>query len=157
DGGLETTMYDAQTQLADAYLAAGQAAEARAIAEDLVAREPWEAAHIDRFRRALVMLRVSEPDTVIAERLSGATPFVATDHFSEAVEAPATPPQPGAGSPPPVQPPQLAETTADAPVSAASTVSTAGESVPHASGEIDLSSALGELEESDASSPPRPP
>ena len=42
DGGLESTMYDAQAQLADAYLAAGQGAEARAIAEDLVAREPWE-------------------------------------------------------------------------------------------------------------------
>jgi len=90
DGGLESTMCDAQTQLADAYLAAGKASEARAIAEDLVAREPWEGAHIDRFRRALVMLRISEPDTVIAERLSGATPFVARDHFSGAVEAPAT-------------------------------------------------------------------
>ena len=58
DGGLESTMYDAQAQLADAYLAAGQGADARAIAEDLVAREPWEGAHIDRFRRALVMLRI---------------------------------------------------------------------------------------------------
>ncbi len=94
DGGLESTMYEAQTQLADAYLTSGQAAEARAIAEDLVAREPWEGAHIERFRRALVMLRVSDPDTVIAERLSGSTPFVARDHFSGAVEAPAIPPEP---------------------------------------------------------------
>ncbi len=92
DGGLEAPMYEAQTQLADAYLTSGQAAEARAIAEDLVAREPWEGAHIDRFRRALIMLRVSDPDTVIAERLSGSTPFVARDHFSGAVEAPAIPP-----------------------------------------------------------------
>ena len=53
DGGLEATMYEAQAQLADAYLEDGQAAEARVIAEDLVAREPWEHAHIDRFRRAL--------------------------------------------------------------------------------------------------------
>lgn len=81
DGGLETAMYDTQAQLADAYLAVSQAAEARVIAEDLVAREPWEAAHIERFRRALVMLRVPEPDAVIAERLSGQVPFVATDHF----------------------------------------------------------------------------
>ena len=51
--------------------AAGQGGEARVIAEDLVAREPWEHAHIDRFRRALVMLDVPDPDTVIAERLSG--------------------------------------------------------------------------------------
>ena len=104
DGGLETMMYDAQAQLADAYLAAGQGAEARVIAEDLVAREPWERAHIDRFRRALLMLKVSEPDTVIAERLSGQTPFVATDHFadgsdSEGAAAPASPLAPAASSP----------------------------------------------------------
>ena len=84
DGGLEQTMYDAQEQLTDAYLAANQAAEARVIAEDLVAREPWEPAHIDRFRRALVMLRVSDPDTLIAERLSGQAPFMAKDPFFEA-------------------------------------------------------------------------
>ena len=54
DGGLEAAMYQAQAQLADAYLSSSQAAEARFIAEDLVAREPWEAAHIERFRRALV-------------------------------------------------------------------------------------------------------
>jgi hypothetical protein len=51
------------------------------IAEDLVAREPWEPAHIDRFRKALVMLRVSDPDTLIAERLSGQAPFMAHDPF----------------------------------------------------------------------------
>ena len=28
------------------------------------------------------MLRVPEPDTVIAQRLNGETPFMATDHFS---------------------------------------------------------------------------
>ena len=81
DGGLEQAMYQAQEQLTDAYLAANQAAEARVIAEDLVAREPWEPAHIDRFRRALVMLRVSDPDTLIAERLSGQAPFMAHDPF----------------------------------------------------------------------------
>jgi tetratricopeptide (TPR) repeat protein len=59
DGGLESAMYEAQERLTDAYLAANQGAEARAIAEDLVAREPWEPAHIDRFRRALVLMRVS--------------------------------------------------------------------------------------------------
>ena len=56
DGGLEATMYSAQGQLADAYIAAGAATEARFIAEDLVAREPWEKANIERFRRALVLL-----------------------------------------------------------------------------------------------------
>ena len=81
DGGLEATMYEAQAVLADAYLETGQGVEARVIAEDLVAREPWEHAHIDRFRRALVLLDVPDPDTVIADRLSGQGPFVATDPF----------------------------------------------------------------------------
>ena len=81
DGGLEATMYETQAQLADAYLESNQPAEARVIAEDLVAREPWEQAHIERFRRALVMLDVPDPDTLIADRLSGQGPFVATDPF----------------------------------------------------------------------------
>jgi tetratricopeptide (TPR) repeat protein len=150
DGGLEATMYDAQTQLADAYLAGGQAAEARAIAEDLVAREPWEPAHIDRFRRALVMLRVPEPDTVIAERLSGATPFVARDHFSGAVEASAAPPQA-------VDPGFVVQVSqaAIAPVEPSASSKATG-SRKSSAGEIDLSSALGDLEESEEKPPPRP-
>ena len=95
DGGLEATMHEVQAQLADAYLGAGQAVEARVIAEDLVAREPWERAHIDRFRRALVMLKVPDPDMLIAERLSGQTPFTATDIFADA---------PGSVSPEPAAP-----------------------------------------------------
>jgi tetratricopeptide (TPR) repeat protein len=100
DGGLEATMYEAQAHLADAYLEAGAGAEARVIAEDLVAREPWEHAHIDRFRRALIMLGVSDPDTVIADRLSGQGPFVATDPFMapEPFDAPEDEP---AGAPAP--------------------------------------------------------
>jgi tetratricopeptide (TPR) repeat protein len=81
DGGLEAIMYEAQAHLADAYLEIGQGSEARVIAEDLVAREPWEHAHIERFRRALVMLDVPDPDSVIADRLSGQGPFIATDPF----------------------------------------------------------------------------
>ncbi len=79
DGGLEATMYTAQAQLADAYIAAGSVAEARFIAEDLVAREPWERANIERFRRTLELLGEPDPDGVIAERLSGQTPFTSTD------------------------------------------------------------------------------
>ena len=79
DGGLEATMYSAQAQLADAYIAAGLAAEARFIAEDLVAREPWERANIERFRRTLVLIGEPDPDALIAERLSGETPFTSTD------------------------------------------------------------------------------
>jgi tetratricopeptide (TPR) repeat protein len=81
DGGLEATMYETQGQLCDAYLTAGQASEARVIAEDLVAREPWEQTHIERLRHALIELKVSDPDTLIAERLNGQVPFVATDRF----------------------------------------------------------------------------
>jgi tetratricopeptide (TPR) repeat protein len=79
DGGLEATMYAAQAQLADAYLAAGLGSEACVIAEELVAREPWERANLDRFRRALILLGETDPDGVIAERLGGQQPFVSTD------------------------------------------------------------------------------
>jgi tetratricopeptide (TPR) repeat protein len=79
DGGLEATMYEAQAQLADAYLEVGRGLEARIISEDLVAREPWNRANIERFRKALVMLGEADPDSVIAERLSGESPFMATD------------------------------------------------------------------------------
>ncbi len=79
DGGLEATMYEAQAQLADAYLEVGRGLEARIISEDLVAREPWNRANIERFRRALVMLGETDPDAIIAERLSGESPFLATD------------------------------------------------------------------------------
>jgi tetratricopeptide (TPR) repeat protein len=84
DGGLEATMYSAQGQLADAYIAAGAANEARFIAEDLVAREPWEKANVERFRRALVLLGEPDPDALIASRLSGESPFMSTDLFSAA-------------------------------------------------------------------------
>ena len=79
DGGLEALMFTAQAQLADAYIASGSVAEARFIAEDLVAREPWERANIERFRRTLEMLGEPDPDGVIAERLSGESPFMSTD------------------------------------------------------------------------------
>jgi hypothetical protein len=78
DGGLESRMYRVQGQLADAYLAAGLGAEARVISEDLVAREPWVPANLDRFRRALLLLGVLDPDTIIVERLSGENPFTTT-------------------------------------------------------------------------------
>ena len=75
-------MYSAQAQLADAYIEAGAATEARFIAEDLVAREPWDKANIERFRRALVLLGEPDPDGLIAMRLSGESPFTSTDIYS---------------------------------------------------------------------------
>jgi tetratricopeptide (TPR) repeat protein len=141
DGGLESAMYEAQERLTDAYLESGQAVEARVIAEDLVAREPWEGAHIDRFRRALVMLKVSEPDTVIAERLSGQSPFMATDHFVDLSELEKSAPPP---EPPPVPaapPPTVAAGNAPPPAPKSSV------SAPKPSGadEIDLTGELGTL------------
>ncbi|HMF96034.1 MAG TPA: hypothetical protein VKE96_17145, partial [Vicinamibacterales bacterium] len=101
DGGLEATMYSAQAQLADAYIAAGSASEARFIAEDLVAREPWESANIERFRKALVMMGEPDPDALIASRLSGESPFTSTDLVSGAslFDEPSTPA--------PVSPPEI--------------------------------------------------
>ena len=62
DGGLEATMHSAQAQLADAYLTVGAGVEARVIAEDLVAREPWDRSNIERFRRALALLGETDID-----------------------------------------------------------------------------------------------
>jgi tetratricopeptide (TPR) repeat protein len=154
DGGLETAMYDTQAQLADAYLGVSQAAEARVIAEDLVAREPWEPAHIERFRRALVMLKVPEPDDVIAERLNGESPFTATDHFPRAldtlVEAP-PPPEPA-----PIQsvaPPRIPSPAVDTPVPV-----TARKAAPAAAdAEVDLTSILGQLKDDEPQADEPPP
>ena len=49
------------------------------IAEDLVAREPWDSSNIERFRRALELSGEPDPDALIAERLSGQSPFTSTD------------------------------------------------------------------------------
>jgi tetratricopeptide (TPR) repeat protein len=72
-------MHSAQAQLADAYLTVGAGTEARVIAEDLVAREPWDRSNIERFRRALTLLGEPDIDAIIAERLSGESPFTSTD------------------------------------------------------------------------------
>jgi tetratricopeptide (TPR) repeat protein len=100
DGNLEATMYEAQAQLADAYLNAGRGLEARIISEDLVAREPWNRANLDRFRRALVMLGEADPDAIIADRLSGDSPFLASEKMdlNEGVSFDTPPPVP---EPPP--------------------------------------------------------
>jgi len=58
-------MYDAQAQLADAYLFCGDGAEARAILEDLATREPWDTAHLDKLRQTLAMLNVPDIDAVV--------------------------------------------------------------------------------------------
>lgn len=107
DGGLEATMYSAQAQLADAYLVAGSGLEARVIAEDLVAREPWDRTNIERFRRALTLLGETDIDAIIADRLSGQSPFTTTDFMwpaepagTELTPTPVVPAQPAAAAAP---------------------------------------------------------
>ncbi|MEZ5284003.1 MAG: tetratricopeptide repeat protein [Vicinamibacterales bacterium] len=101
DGQLEATMFEAQAQLADAYLEVGRALEARIISEDLVAREPWNRANIERFRKSLVMLGEGDPDAIIAERLSGESPFLAADFIdlNEGEELDGPVPEPPAPAP----------------------------------------------------------
>jgi tetratricopeptide (TPR) repeat protein len=152
DGGLETSMYEAQERLTDAYLAAKQGAEARAIAEDLVAREPWEPAHIDRFRRALVLMRVSDPDTLIAERLSGQAPFMAHDPFFDPPKPAATedaPPVPEASATEPAVEEGSADESLEVPDDAEGLHEDQAPSAPleaRQADEIDLTGALGGLD-----------
>jgi tetratricopeptide (TPR) repeat protein len=155
DGGLEGTMYETQAELADAYLDGGHAGEARVIAEDLVAREPWEGAHIERLRRALVMLKVSDPDTHIAERLSGHAPFMATDHFVEpSVAEPPQGPSPAAiGTEPGAAPTDIPEDVPQPKASPAPRVQQTN--APPV--EIDLTTLLGDLEGAPTMTPPDPP
>ena len=93
------------------------------------------------------MLRVPEPDTVIAQRLNGETPFTATDHFAvllapdaavstEAVEAPAAVMTAPLEVPAPAREAAAAIKTARAPAAE--------------SADIDLTSMLGDLDEDEA-------
>jgi tetratricopeptide (TPR) repeat protein len=50
------SMREAQAVLADAYLDAGHAAEARPLAEELLAEDPQSQAHLERLHRTLQML-----------------------------------------------------------------------------------------------------
>ena len=153
DGGLESTMQMAQAQLADAYLEVGRGAEARVIAEDLVAREPWVRANIDRFRRALVMLGVADPDAVIAERLSGDAPFLSTVDLPPPSEPeyPSAPSEVETSGPAPHEVGSPQETPSEPPPDATVVfeVDTEPDSIVHELTEIDLTDALGSYEGSD--------
>ena len=93
DGGLEATMYSAQAQLADAYIAGGLGRRgplhrrgsggARAVGPDRTssvsgARWSCSASPI--------------PEALIAERLSGQSPFMTTDLFLDSHEFPSSSP-----------------------------------------------------------------
>ncbi len=105
DAGIEKVMYEAQARLADAYLASGQAAEARVIAEDLVTRQSGDPASVARLRSALEMLQVEGIDAVIAEHTSrsqSADPTEALDDVPADPPAPVTAPAPTTPAPAPV-------------------------------------------------------
>ena len=89
DGDLEAPLFSAQAALAECYLAAGRAFEARVIVEDLVTRAPGDSANVDRFRRALVMLGEPDPDVIIADRLNPDSSMVVEDLNLDTPPAPA--------------------------------------------------------------------
>ena len=70
DGDLDKDVTLAQRQLADAYLAEGEAMKARVIAEDLLSRDPRSLSERKRLHRALVALGEDDPDAIITELLS---------------------------------------------------------------------------------------
>lgn len=159
DGNLEATLYSAQADLADAYITAGMAGEARFIAEDLVAREPWERSNIERFRRALILMNEPDPDAIIADRLSGQSPFISTDlnagEFPPFDAAPSAeieePAAPAAAEPPPA----AAAAPGRAPEPRRSEPRPAF--APGSAHSIDIDSILGELDTPSAAAPRTPP
>lgn len=158
DGGLEATMYEAQAALADAYLDQGRAMEARIISEDLVAREPWNRVNIDRFRRALVMLGEPDPDAIISDRLSGDSPFLATEKMdlNEGVSFDTPPPPPpsvpDAPPPPPAAEVKEVKEVKEAKKGKAKTPPAEPESV-----EIDLTDMLNDPPAEEPAAPATPP
>jgi len=75
DGALDTEVLSAQALLADAYLAAGAAADAKYVAEDLLSRQPWERAHYSRMRAALAAEGQADPDRALADWLAETPEF----------------------------------------------------------------------------------
>jgi tetratricopeptide (TPR) repeat protein len=152
DGGLEATMYNAQVQLAEAYIAAGGGDEARVVAEELVARQPWERANLERFRRALVLLGETDPDNVIAERLSGRMPFMSTDRARSTDSDPPTEDTSSAGATA-VSTKEAIGQPAFEEVFDLAAATEAGSSPSH---EVDLTVVLEEMREVEPEVPPQP-
>lgn len=94
DAGMDEGGVDAQVMLAEAYLGAGAAAEARLVAEDLVRRQPSVAAHVERLRRALQQAGDPTPDATAAEWVAEVT-GTADEHVGSSE------PEPPAGGTPP--------------------------------------------------------
>jgi tetratricopeptide (TPR) repeat protein len=133
DGGLDEAMDRAQAQLADAYLANGAAAEARVVAENLLSRQPGEAAHLERLRKALALLGEDDSALLIDEDV-GTLPDVGESAADFAAE------------PSVVEEPE--RVASEDPVNVARTANAPDDSVIEAGtgGEFDLTDAVGTLE-----------
>jgi tetratricopeptide (TPR) repeat protein len=93
DGEMDNRLLSAQSALCDAHLEAGQADQARVIAEDLAAREPANPLHVERWRRALTMIGEADPDAIIRDHLAERALF--SDSASVPEDEPeASPPAP---------------------------------------------------------------
>ena len=151
DTGRDDVMHAAQEQLADAYLSAGRGAEARVIAEDLVARDPASEAHADRLRRAVALLGGGDAEAIIARYRE---PVPAIDDVATIDDAP----EPASG--PDLAPAPVPQPFAGAlPAPAADSSDVDDEAIVVELFEIDLSDALSGLGGGPAapSSPPSPP
>ncbi len=141
DAGFDDRINSVQEQLADAYLDNGQPAEARVVAEDLIAREPHVEAHAQRLRRALTALGVEDIDTVVARQLEVAPIFNELLEF-DPVESDA--------SPSAVEEMPAGSDVADSSVERFAPVDDA---LPVDTGEIDLSALLMDLKIGTATDP----
>ena len=75
DGAMPNEVLAAQALLADAYLAAGAAGEAKYVAEDLLTHQPWDRAHYARMRAALQAEGQADPDRALADWLAETPEF----------------------------------------------------------------------------------
>jgi tetratricopeptide (TPR) repeat protein len=146
DGELNELVFEAQAMLADAYLATGDAADARVIAEDLVARDPGNPRHVERLRQALRALNVGDDGV---DRAVGELASIRSGHATD-------PPLPEPARVTASQP------TVDATLEAVReppAVVAAAPKPPASSMEIDLTALLGELQGQVPlpEAPPRPP
>jgi tetratricopeptide (TPR) repeat protein len=127
DASLEGPLREAQERLADAHLEAGNSAEARFIAEDLLDRDPGAPANLARLRRALEMLGESNPDQVIAERMEEQVEVTMVPEVPEVLEV--------------LEAPHATDALADEPI-------------PLETIEVDLSDMLAELGAQSSVEPP---
>ena len=167
DGIWPEGLSEAQGMLADAHLAAGHAAEAKYIAEDLLTREPWQRRHYHRLLAALAAEGHPDPERMLADWLAETPAFGLEDptEFDAAPLVPtAEPDEPETtlnevDASPMVSQPAVERGTAEVPEAIASTTPDAASALqggaprarnnPHA---IDLSLVFGR-----PTPPPTPP